>query len=80
MDFLRGFDTINHELFITKLGTCGFDTKYLWLIKSYLRNLLQRTKVNTSFISWKKLLLGVPPGSAVWDFSYLILLLTIYFI
>ena len=53
MDFLRGFDTINHELFITKLGTCGFDTKYLWLIKSYLRNRLQRTKVNTSFISWK---------------------------
>ena len=33
------------------------------LIKSYLSNRWQRTKVNLSFSSWLELILGVPQGS-----------------
>ena len=41
-----------------------FDAESLKLMKSYLMNHLQISKVNTSFSSWTKLLLGVPQGSA----------------
>ena len=37
----------------------------LKLIKSYLSNRWQRTKVNLSFSSWSELILGVPQGSAL---------------
>ena len=39
--------------------------KSLRLIKSYLANRWQRTKVNTVFSSWSELLLGVPQGSVL---------------
>ena len=65
MDLSMAFDTINNDLLIAKLGTYGFDTESLKLIKSYLTNHLQRTKVNTSFSSWSKLLLRVSQGSVL---------------
>ena len=54
------FDIINNDLLIVKFSRYGFDTESLKLIKSYLKNRLQRTKVNTSFSSCAKLLLRVP--------------------
>ena len=65
MDLSKAFDTINHYLLIAKLGAYGFDTASSNLIRSYLTNRFQRTKVNTNFISWSKLILGVPQGSAL---------------
>ena len=65
MDLSKVFDTINHDLLIAKLGAYGFDTASLKLIRSYLTNRFQRTKVNTSFSSWSKLFLGVPQGSVL---------------
>ena len=35
----------------------------MFLIKSYLSNRWQRTKINNSYSSWTELLLGVPQGS-----------------
>ena len=51
MDISKTFDTINYDLLIAKLGACDFDTAYLKLIRSYLTNRFQRTKVNMSFSS-----------------------------
>ena len=73
----KAFDTINHDLLIAKLGAYGFDTECLKLIRSYLMNRFQRTKVNTVFSSWSKLFLGVPQRSVL---GPLIFILTIYFI
>ena len=43
----------------------GFHTASMKLIRSYLTNRFQRTKVNTSFSSWSKLFLEVPQGSVL---------------
>ena len=48
----------------------GFDIESLKLIKSYLTNRFQRTKVNTSFSNWTKLLLRVPEGSILGPLLY----------
>ena len=37
------FDIINNDLLIVKFSRYGFDTESLKLIKSYLKNRLQRT-------------------------------------
>ena len=64
MGLSKAFDTINH-LLIAKLGACGSDAASLKLIRSYLANRFQSTKVNTSFSSWSKLFLVVPQGSVL---------------
>ena len=48
MDLSKAFDTLNHELLLAKLNAYGFSTSALMLIKSYLTNRWQRTKINTS--------------------------------
>ena len=65
MDLSKTFDTINHDLLIAKLHVYGFSKESLKLIKSYLSNRWQRTKVNLSFSSWSELILGVPQGSVL---------------
>ena len=65
MDLSKAFDTINNTLLIAKLNAYGFEKNALILIKSYLDNRWQTTKINTAFSSWIELLCGVPPGSAL---------------
>ena len=47
-----------------------FSKESLKLIKSYLSNRQQITKVNLSFSSWSYLILGVPHGSVLEPFLY----------
>ena len=56
MDLSKAFDTLNHELLIAKLAAYGFDKSSLLLVKSYLSNRWQRTKINKSYSSWSELL------------------------
>ena len=65
MDLSKAFDTLNHDLLIAKLYAYGFDKNALRLIKSYLTDRWQRTKINTSYSSWSELLIGVPQGSVL---------------
>ena len=65
MDLSKAFDTIDHDLPITKLHAYGSDKKALKLVKSYLTGRWQRTKINNSFSSWSELLAGVPQGSVL---------------
>ena len=62
MDLSNTFDTLNHDLLIAKWRVYGFSEEPLQLIKSYLTNCWQRTKVNASFSNQIKLLLEVPQG------------------
>ena len=65
MDLSEAFDTLNHDLLIDKLHVYGFTSESLKLIKSYLKNPWQRTKVHTNFSNWSELLIGVPQGSVL---------------
>ena len=65
MDLSKAFVTIDHNLLTAKLNAYGFSKSALSLIKSYLTNRWQRTKINTSFSSWTELLLGVRQGSVL---------------
>ena len=46
MDLSKAFDTLNHDLLIAKVHAYGFSKKALILVKSYLSNRWQRTKIN----------------------------------
>ena len=62
-DLSKAFDTLNHDLFITKLQAYGFSEDYLYYIQSYLRNSLQRANVNSDFSLWKGIFACVQHGS-----------------
>ena len=63
MDLSKAFDSINYELLIGKLHAYGFTKLALKLVHSYPANRCHRTKINTTFSTWNKLLTGVPDGS-----------------
>ena len=53
MDLSKTFDTLNHDLLISKLESYGFSAKSLWYTHSYLNKRLQKTNVNCDFSLWK---------------------------
>ena len=63
MDLSKAFNTINHDLLFAELYVYGFSKESLKLIKSYLTNRWQKTKIKTGFSKWTEILLGVPQGS-----------------
>ena len=65
MDLSKAFDTINHDLLIAKLHAYGLRGNSLNLIKNYLSNRYQRTKIEDKFSTWEELLTGVPQGSVL---------------
>ena len=65
MDLSKAFDCMNHDLLIAKLYAYGFRKDAVTMIRNYLTNRWQRTKINTSFSSWSELLTGVPQGSVL---------------
>ena len=74
MDLFKAFDTLNHDLLIAKLK------KPLFLIKFYLSNRWQRTKINNSYSSWTELLLGVPQSSILGPLLFNINLNDLFFL
>ena len=47
MALSKAFGSINHELLIVKLYSCGFSKDALKMIHSYMSNLWQRTKLKS---------------------------------
>ena len=62
-DLSKAFDCLSHDLLIAKLHVYGIDLWSLKLLQDYLSNRWQRTKVDSKFSSWKKIISGVPQGS-----------------
>ena len=63
MDLSKTFDCLSHDLLIAKLHVYCLDLASLKIIHEYLTNRKQRTKVDSFYSSWEKILSGVPQGS-----------------
>ena len=73
MNLSKAFDTIKHELLITKLHAYGFSKDASEIIFNYLSDRFQRVKINTIFSSWTELIQGVPQGSGLEQFSLILI-------
>ena len=74
MDLSKAFDTINHNLLITKLYAYGFSNDNLKLDYSYLRKKIQK------FSLWKELSQGVLQGSILGPLLFNIYLNDLFFL
>ena len=63
MDLSKAYDCLPHDLLIAKLEAHGLDTVSLSLLKNYLANRKQRTKVGSSYSDWFEFLRGIPQDS-----------------
>ena len=54
---------IDHSLLLAKLSAYGFDNNSLSFVWSYLRNRIQRYKIENHFSNWCEIATGVTQGS-----------------
>ena len=62
-DLSTAFDCICHDLLVAKLYVYGFSLPALKIIKDYLLNRKQRTKIGSPCSKWEDIISGVPQGS-----------------
>ena len=62
-DLSKPFDCICHDLLAAKLNAYGLSFPALKMIQDYLQNRKQRTKIGSSYSSWKDITSGIPQGS-----------------
>ena len=72
LDLKKAFDTVDHEILLTKMNRCGIQGKTLDWLKSYLTNRTQRCSVNCCLSDFTTLKCGVPQGTIVGPLLFLI--------
>ena len=60
LDLSKAFDTVDHEILLSKLSIYGVQNKALDWFKSYLTNRMQYCRVNNATSSTRKISCGVP--------------------
>ena len=55
-DLSKAFDCLSHDLLIAKLDATGLDLASLKILQDYLTNRKQRTKVDSFYSSWERIL------------------------
>ena len=65
MDLSKAFNSINHDLLLSKLKTYSFKKNSVSFIRSYFTIMYQLTKMCSTFNDWNKFITGVSQGSVL---------------
>ena len=70
MDLSKVFDSLNHNLLLSKFKAYGVDNNPVEFFCSYIFSSHQSSKINNSFSQWKKVLARVPQDSILWPLLF----------
>ena len=79
-DLSKAFDSLSYYLLIAKLNAYGFSMSALRFVHSYLKNRMQRTKINSEYSSWEEIMFGFPQGSILGPLFFNIFLCDLFLI
>ena len=60
----KAFDSVHHNLLVTKLKAYGLTENSMKLINSYFQDRENRTRIQDTASSWKPMRRGCPQGSS----------------
>ena len=72
IDLQKAFDNVDHGILLHKLKALGFRDPSVSLLKSYLTNIIQKTKINGTFSDLGVIPCGLPQGSIPGPLLFLI--------